>query len=63
MNAWGGGFKQAPSNKMPRSVTISNDNWSIMNKAFSKRTVALSSIKALMGLSKKSPFLACCSLI
>lgn len=39
MNAWGGGFKQAPSNKMPQSVTISNDNWSIMNKAFSKRTV------------------------
>lgn len=38
MNTWGRGFKQAPPNKMPWSVTIANDNWSIMNKAFSKRT-------------------------
>lgn len=53
----GGWFKQAPSNKMPRSVTISNDNWSIMNKAFSKRTVALSPIKTLMRLSTSLHFL------
>lgn len=41
MNTWGGGLKQASSNKMPWSVTISNDNWSIMNKTFSKRTALL----------------------
>lgn len=57
MSTWGGGFRQAPSNKMPWSVTISNDNWSIMNKAFSKRTVALSSIKTLMRLSRSLHFL------
>lgn len=46
---------------MPRTVTISNDNWPIMNKAVSKRSAALSSIKMLMELSEKSPFLALCS--
>lgn len=57
----GEGASKALSNKMPRTVTISNDDWPIMNKVVSKRSAALSSIKMLMGLSEKSPFRAHCS--